>query len=460
MPAPRLAAAFLALALLLAAPAAVALAGTDGAPAGTPSGAPFRVLIDAGHGGSDPGTIGTAVPLMEKDVSLKMALLTGAALQRRGVSVAYTRTDDRYVALAERAAMAERSGASLLLSLHLNSAADPAVSGVEAWYGSGARGADLAGAVLAGLSPALRDYGLALRGTRSGAALAVLKTPVSAALIELGYVTNPREASLLTQPAFLERLAEGLAAGVVRFRDGVTGAGTTTARGAAGAAGATDVYFIRPGDTLQTVASRFRTAAADLARLNPVIDPQRLLPGFPLQVPAVSAAAAVPVGGAVVASWSTPGETPTRAVRAGAQTHVVQAGETLSGIALRYGLATADLARWNGIAQAGRILVGQSLRLSPPPGGGAGTGTPGPASGAGGAGETPGATKASTASSAGASPASGRRYRVQPGDTLSGIALRFGVSTEALLEANRLRDPNLVVAGSTLAIPIRADAGA
>jgi membrane-bound lytic murein transglycosylase D len=57
-------------------------------------------------------------------------------------------------------------------------------------------------------------------------------------------------------------------------------------------------------------------------------------------------------------------------------------------------------------------------------------------------------------------PAGGRRYRVRPGETLSGIALRYGVSTEALLAANRLRDPNLVVAGTTLAIPFRADAGA
>jgi LysM repeat protein len=402
--------------------------------------------------------MGTAVPLTEKDVSLKMALLTGAALERRGVSVAYTRTDDRYVALAERAAMAERSGASVLLSLHLNSAPDAAVSGVEAWYGSGVRGADLAGAVLAGLSPTLRDNGLALRGTRSGTRLAVLQTPVSAALIELGYVTNPREASLLTQPAYLERLANGIAAGVVRFRDGATAAGTGSPRGAAGALKATDVYFIRQGDTLQSVASRFRTVAAELARLNPVVDPQRLLPGFPLQVPA---------GEAVVASWSTPNEAPTRTSRAAAETHVVRAGETLSGIALRYGLATADLARWNGIAQAGRILVGQSLRLSPPASGGTGasgpagagggTGASGPAGGATGAGGTPGAAKASTTATG---PAGGRRYRVQPGDTLSGIALRFGVSTEALLAANRLRDPNLVVVGTTLAIPFRADAGA
>jgi N-acetylmuramoyl-L-alanine amidase/LysM repeat protein len=446
MSAPRLAAALLALALLLAAPATAALARTAGAPDGAPSGAPFRVLIDAGHGGSDPGAIGTVVPLTEKDVSLKMALFTGAALQRRGVSVAYTRTDDRYVALAERAAMAERTGASLLLSLHLNSAPNPAVSGVEAWYGPGARGADLAGAVLAGLSPTLRDFSLSLRGTRSGTGLAVLRAPVPAALIELGYVTNPREAALLTQPAYLERLADGLAAGVVRFRDGATAAGTGSPRGAAGALRATDVYFIRQGDTLQSVASRFRTVAAELARLNPVVDPQRLLPGFPLQVPA---------GEAVVASWSTPNEAPTRASRAAAETHVVRAGETLSGIALRYGLATADLARWNGIAQAGRILVGQSLRLSPPAGGG--TGASGPVGAADGAGGTPGVAKASTTATG---PAGGRRYRVQPGDTLSGIALRFGVSTEALLAANRLRDPNLVVVGTTLAIPFRADAGA
>src|SRR4051794_19766671 len=80
--------------MALAAPSA-AFAAPARAPADAPGG--LRVVIDAGHGGSDPGTLSPSLPLQEKDVTLRVALLTGAALQRRGVEVAYTRTDDRDV---------------------------------------------------------------------------------------------------------------------------------------------------------------------------------------------------------------------------------------------------------------------------------------------------------------------------------------------------------------------------
>ena len=72
------------------------------------AGPPFRVVIDAGHGGKDPGALSPLLPLAEKDVALDVALRLGAALQRRGVQVVHTRTSDQYVALAERAAAGGR----------------------------------------------------------------------------------------------------------------------------------------------------------------------------------------------------------------------------------------------------------------------------------------------------------------------------------------------------------------
>jgi LysM repeat protein len=110
-----------------------------------------------------------------------------------------------------------------------------------------------------------------------------------------------------------------------------------------------------------------------------------------------------------------------------AESHVVQAGETLGGIALRYGLGASDLAHWNGIADPRLILVGQRLRLRP------------------GSGQSPAASSPAT------QPA--RRYRVQAGDTLSGIAQRHAVTVDALIAANALRDPNHVLVGTTLTIP-------
>jgi N-acetylmuramoyl-L-alanine amidase len=422
-----LAASLLALLLTALAPAPAVLASTEQAPA------PFRVVVDAGHGGKDPGAISTVAPLQEKDVTLKLALLTGAALQRRGIGVIYTRTNDAYVPLPERAALAGRTGASLLISLHLNSAPDPGVSGAEAWYGSGARDHDLAGALLSGIAPPMREVNLSLRGTRHGPSLAVLRSGVPSALVELGYVSNRREAALLLQPGYLARLAEGLAAGVGRYRDAASGGTVSAPRTTAPGLPLTDLYFIRPGDSLQTIASRFRTATEEIVRLNTGLDTERLLPGNPLTVP---------TGEAVVASWSsgapasaTAGRTAGGTAGAGsrpaqlpvAESHVVQAGETLGGIALRYGLGASDLARWNGIADPRLILVGQRLRLRP------------------GTGQSP------TASSPATQPA--RRYRVQVGDTLSGIAQRHAVTVEALLAANALRDPNHLLVGTTLTIP-------
>jgi N-acetylmuramoyl-L-alanine amidase len=426
MKSPRIAAALFALALSLGLSMLLPAAAAQAAPGGA-----FKVLVDAGHGGSDPGALSDSPRLVEKDVTLRAALATGAALQRRGISVVYTRADDRYVALADRASMAGRVGADLLLSIHVNSAGNTGASGVEAWHGNGASSRNLAGAVLSGLAPALRANGVAVRGTYSGPTLAVLRASVPSALIEIGYASNAREAALLNSNGYLAQLAEGMADGVVRYRDGARV--TTPARPSpASPLPLSGLYFVRPGDTLGTIASRVGAAAVDLVRLNPLVDPLRLLPGNPLHIPTDEA---------VVASWSGDSGAARSALATGAAgsgvartpaggVHVVQPGETLSGIALRYGLSASDLARWNGIADARRLLVGQRLLLR-----------------AGGAGATP-------ATGAQAEGGTGRSYRVQPGDTISEIALRYGVTAEALLAANRLSDANLVVSGTNLTIPV------
>jgi N-acetylmuramoyl-L-alanine amidase len=288
-------------------PAALALVRASPGGADAARG-PYRVVVDAGHGGRDPGATSKVTALVEKDVTLKVALLTGAALQRLGVGVVYTRTDDRYVPLADRSALAVSSGAGLLLSVHVNSVADASIGGTEAWYGRGTRAADLARVTLAGLSPALRDYRLDVRGVRSGAGLAVLRTAVPATLVELGYLSNAREAALLAQPAFLERLAEGLAAGVVRFRDasgsatapGIPSTPKTPATSGSATSGvpasatapprrstASDArrHRVQPGETLSEIARRYDVSLAALLAANPAGDPNRVLVGTMLVIP-------------------------------------------------------------------------------------------------------------------------------------------------------------------------------
>ena len=343
------------LACIFAATMSVALAQSAAA-----AGPPFRVVVDAGHGGKDPGAISPLLPLAEKDVALDVALRLGAALQRRGIQVVQTRTADRDVGLAERAALAGRVGAHALVSIHLNATAtgNAVASGAEGWHGAGARDAELAAALLDGVAPALRRQGVGMRGTRGGAELAVLRTAAPAALIELGYVTNPTDARALSAPSVRAEVAEGLAEGVVRFRDGRTQARpqlmlATMGGAGLGSNGAPSLYFVRPGDTLRAIAAHLGVPDAALRLLDggqpASSSPRPLHVGQPLQISTQSAPA------------------PPVRMRAQTQTtvYMVSKGDTLTRIAARHGVTVKDLAGANGLEDPDLIKVGQKLKIAP-----------------------------------------------------------------------------------------------
>jgi N-acetylmuramoyl-L-alanine amidase len=94
-----------------------------------------RIVIDAGHGGHDTGTVGPS-GLMEKDLCLDVALRLGRMLQEKlpGTEVIYTREDDTFVPLENRTAIANQSKADLFLSIHANSSRDKSARGVETFY--------------------------------------------------------------------------------------------------------------------------------------------------------------------------------------------------------------------------------------------------------------------------------------------------------------------------------------
>ena len=91
------------------------------------------VVIDAGHGGKDPGTKG--VFLKEKDVALRIALKVGSYIEKNipGVKVIYTRKDDRYLPLDERAAIANKNKADLFICIHANAIWKPEINGTETY---------------------------------------------------------------------------------------------------------------------------------------------------------------------------------------------------------------------------------------------------------------------------------------------------------------------------------------
>jgi N-acetylmuramoyl-L-alanine amidase len=115
--------------------------------------------------------------------------------------------------------------------------------------------------------------------------------------------------------------------------------------------------------------------------------------------------------------------------------HEIAPGESLTSIAVADGLSIAQLAAANGLSPTAELTASVTLRIPPQ----TNTGTPGPAA--------PSVTKAP------ASAASGGGYRVAPGDTLSAIAARYGVSIHSLAAANGLNPAGVLPAGATLAIP-------
>lgn len=172
------------------------------------------IVIDPGHGGEDPGTLGPG-GLREKDLTLAMSLRLRARLERADARVVMTRADDRFVGLYERAAIADRAGAQALVSLHVNASDYREAQGVEVYHYPGAAGGrELARAVYRRLVEGLGRPG---RGVLP-ADFVVLREPrAPAILVETGYLTNPQDRRLLVSAGYQERLAEAVASGLIEF---------------------------------------------------------------------------------------------------------------------------------------------------------------------------------------------------------------------------------------------------
>ena len=177
-------------------------------------------------------------------------------------------------------------------------------------------------------------------------------------------------------------------------------------------------YTVKSGDTLSGIASRYGTTVAAIASRNGISNPNLISVGQRLTIPTNSAPAPTPAPSAP-------------AQPSGGGTYRVRAGDTLSGIASRYGTTVATLASLNGISNPNLIQVGQVIKL---PGGGS---TPAP---------TP-VNPTPPASSGGGT------YTVKSGDTLSGIASRYGTTVSALASLNGISNPNLIYVGQQLKLP-------
>lgn len=173
-----------------------------------------KLTIDAGHGGYDPGAVGPT-GLQEKDVVLTLALKVGNKLTAQGVSVNYTRTDDTFVELSDRAAISNNAGDENFLSIHINSADSAAATGTETYcYSTGGNGEALATAVLNQLVPAL---GLYNRGVKTANFAVLRQTHAPASLVEVCFISNPNEEAFLKDDGNLDTVATAIAKGVCDY---------------------------------------------------------------------------------------------------------------------------------------------------------------------------------------------------------------------------------------------------
>jgi LysM repeat protein len=165
-------------------------------------------------------------------------------------------------------------------------------------------------------------------------------------------------------------------------------------------------YVVRWGDTIFFIAERYGTTVDSIKAVNGLTS-DFIIVGQELIIP----------GDATAPPDAVPPTT------GGQATHIVQPGETLFRIALQYETTVDAIAKANNIVNPWFIYVGQELII---PTGGGGVPSPGPG---------------------------GQTYVVQPGDTLYSIAVRYDTTTQALMVANNLSNPNLIYVGQTLKLP-------
>jgi N-acetylmuramoyl-L-alanine amidase len=237
-----------------------------------------RIVIDAGHGGHDTGTIGQT-GLMEKDLCLDVALRLGKIIQQKlpGAEVLYTRSDDTFVPLEERTNIANGAKADLFISIHANSSLNHTARGVETYYlhlkGSAEamevaarenaasqqsvhdledlvkkiartekveESREFAEDIQDSLSKRVQKAGKTARdrGVRKAPFVVLIGADMPSILTEISFLSNPADEQLLKKPEQRQRIAEGLYQGVASYLQSINSVNVNLpTRPAAGRAG-------------------------------------------------------------------------------------------------------------------------------------------------------------------------------------------------------------------------------
>jgi N-acetylmuramoyl-L-alanine amidase len=232
-----------------------------------------RIVIDAGHGGHDTGTIGPT-GLMEKDLCLDIALRLGKIIQQKlpGAEVVFTRADDTFIPLERRTEIANEAKADLFLSVHANSSQDHDARGIETYYlnftGSSdamevasrenatsgnsvhdlqdivkkiannekiEESRDLAAMIQDSLSKRMEtlNRGERNRGVRKAPFVVLIGADMPSVLSEISFLSNPRDEQWLKKPENRQRVADGLYRGIETYLQSTNSLSSNQIRSAA-----------------------------------------------------------------------------------------------------------------------------------------------------------------------------------------------------------------------------------
>ncbi len=170
------------------------------------------VVIDAGHGGKDGGSVWNG--LIEKKLCLDVAKRVETALKSRGLKTLMTRRTDTFVELDRRARIANRVPSSVFVSIHFNGSRKTLISGGEVYYRS-SRGKLLATAISRSIKSKVAG---GTRGIFHASYKVLRETEMPSVLVECGYLSNKREALRCADPAHRQKLAEAIVSGLLAVR--------------------------------------------------------------------------------------------------------------------------------------------------------------------------------------------------------------------------------------------------
>ncbi|WP_029789506.1 MULTISPECIES: LysM peptidoglycan-binding domain-containing protein [Vibrio] len=403
------------------------------------------IVIDPGHGGEDPGSIGPSRRKYEKDAVLSISRKLSAQLNAvPGIKTRMTRTGDYFVNLNRRVAIAREHDAHLLISIHADAFTSPKPRGgsvfvlntrranteIARWVENHEKQSELLGGsgtafvsnsndrnvnqTLLDLqfshsqkegyklaTNILGEMGKVARLHNSkpiNTSLAVLRSPqIPSVLVETGFISNPTEEKLLFQRSHQDKLARAITKAVVQYLKDNPPEGTVFSSSAKPV-----VHTVKRGESLSVIAQKYGSSTKAIMSANK-LKSSGLAVGQKLKIPGTGAVS--------VSIPNKPNTVETETI-----THTVKSGEFLGKIASHYKVRIADIRRENNL-KSDTLWVGQKLKITV-------------------------AVKDKPI----------RKHKVARGEYLGKIASKYGVSVSSIRKANNLRSDELAV-GQVLIIP-------